>query len=485
MPPALRNSRRCIVTQALPKIMDRFFNPQVFVKEKDRVGQPLPDAKEALGNLFRIAWPSMCESFLIALVSLADTIMVGVEGSAAIAAVGLTNQPRFIVLALFMSLNVGITAVVSRRRGENDRESANRTLRQSLLLITLASLLLSTLAFFFARPLLNFAGAQPDTIDDATGYFQILMVGTVLNTLMMAINAAQRGVGNTKLSFRTNLAANLVNIVFNYLLIGGNFGFPHMGVRGAAVATVLGYVAGFLIALCSVLPKDGFLHLSFRETWLPDKRNMSSLLNVGASAAVEQVFMRIGFFIFAKIIADLGTTAFATHQICMSLINISFAVGDGMAQATSSLVGQNLGRARPDLSTAYGHLAQRVGLSLGMLVVAFFILFRRYLIMPFSSEPEIIALGSNIIIIMALMVPGQISQVIFSNCLRVAGDTVYVAVTSLISITFLRPFSGWLFCTPLHLGLVGAWMGFFLDQYTRLLLNATRFKKEKWRHIKL
>ena len=151
MPPALRNSRRCIVTQALPKIMDRFFNPQVFVKEKDRVGQPLPDAKEALGNLFRIAWPSMCESFLIALVSLADTIMVGVEGSAAIAAVGLTNQPRFIVLALFMSLNVGITAVVSRRRGENDRESANRTLRQSLLLITLASLLLSTLAFFFAR----------------------------------------------------------------------------------------------------------------------------------------------------------------------------------------------------------------------------------------------------------------------------------------------------------------------------------------------
>ena len=94
-------------------------------------------------------------------------------------------------------------------------------------------------------------------------------------------------------------------------------------------------------------------------------------------------------------------------------------------------------------------------------------------------------MGSNIIIIMALMVPGQISQVIFSNCLRVAGDTVYVAVTSLISITFLRPFSGWLFCTPLHLGLVGAWMGFFLDQYTRLLLNATRFKKGKWRHIKL
>ncbi len=473
------------VTQALSAAFNRLFNPQVFLKPGARTGEPLPDAKEALGNLFRIAWPSMCESFLIALVSLADTIMVGGEGSAAIAAVGLTNQPRFIVLALFMSLNVGITAVVSRRRGENDRESANRTLRQSLLLIAVASLVLTTLAFLFARPLLAFAGAQPDTIDDATGYYQILMAGTVLNTLMMAINAAQRGVGNTRLSFRTNLVANLVNILFNYLLIGGHMGFPHLGVRGAAIATVLGYAAGFLISLLSVLPKDGFLHISFRETWLPDKRNMGSLLNVGASAAVEQVFMRIGFFIFAKIIAGLGTTAFATHQICMSLINISFAVGDGMAQASSSLVGQNLGRKRSDLSAAYGHLAQRVGLCLGLVVVAFFVIFRRYLIMPFSTDPAIIALGSDIIIIMALMVPGQISQVIFSNCLRVAGDTVYVAITSLISITFLRPFAGWLFCTPLHLGLIGAWLGFFLDQYTRLILNATRFRRGKWRNISL
>ncbi|WP_458862304.1 MATE family efflux transporter [Acidaminobacterium chupaoyuni] len=466
-------------------LFERFFSPQIFLKPSDRIGQPLPNASEALRDTFRIAWPSMCESILTSLVSMMDTIMVGGLGSAAIASVGLTNQPRFIVLALFMSLNVGITAVVSRRRGENDRQSANHTLRQSLLLILILSLLLSTLGILFAHPLLKFAGAQADTIDNAVGYFQILMGGTFLNTLMMAINAAQRGVGNTRLSFRTNLVANLVNVFFNYLLIGGNWGFPRLEVRGAAIATVIGYLAGFGLALSSVLRKDQFLHVSFHESFLPDKRNFSSLMNVGASAAIEQVFMRIGFFTFAKIVAGLGTTAFATHQICMNLINLSFSLGDGLAASSASLVGQNLGRKRPDLASAYGNVAQRVGLCLGAVLVTLFIVFRRFLILPFSSEPDIIALGSQIIIIMALMVPGQVSQVIFSNCLRVAGDTKYVAVTSLISITFLRPFAGWLFCTPLGLGLVGAWLGFLLDQYTRLTLNMTRFRRGKWKHIEL
>lgn len=468
------------------KLIEKLFNPQVFLKPQERLaGADLPNSREALGNTFRIAWPSMCESMLISLVSLADTIMVGAIGGAAIAAVGLTNQPRFIVLALFMSLNMGITAVVSRRRGENDRDSANRTLRQSLLIITIASIVLSALAIVFATPLLKFAGANSDTLCDAVGYFQILMAGTILNTLMMAINAAQRGVGNTKLSFRTNLVANIINVIFNYLLIGGNLGFPRLGVRGAAIATVIGYGFGFAISLWSVIPKDRFLHVSFKETFLPDKRNFASLLNVGSSAAVEQVFMRVGFFAFAKIVAGLGTTAFATHQICMTLINLSFSVGDGLASASSSLVGQNLGKKRPDLATAYGHIAQKVGLLLGMLLVAIFIIFRKFLIMPFSADPAIISLGSQIIIIIALMVPGQVSQVIFSNCLRVAGDTKYVAITSLISITFIRPIVGWVLCTPLGLGLIGAWIGFFADQYVRLILNATRFKRGKWTLIDL
>ena len=273
--------------------------------------------------------------------------------------------------------------------------------------------------------------------------------------------------------------------MFNYLLIGGNFGFPRLGVAGAAIATTLGYFVAFLISLYSVRRPDRFLYLSFKESFLPDKQNFSALMNVGSSAAIEQVFVRVGFFIFAKIIASLGTLAFSTHQICMNLLNLSFAFGDGLAVAASSLVGQSLGRKRPDMAIVDGKTAQRFGIMIGACLCVVFILLRRVLILPFSQEEAIIALGSQVLLILSVMCPAQISQVIFSNCLRVAGDTRYVALVSLISIGLGRTVVAYFFTITLSLGLIGAWISFMLDQLTRLGLNAWRFGKGRWTSIHL
>ena len=142
----------------------------------------------------------------------------------------------------------------------------------------------------------------------------------------------------------------------------------------------------FIIAIVSVRKPDRFLYLSFKESFLPDRQNFSSLINVGSSAAIEQVFMRIGFFVFAKIIASLGTMAFSTHQICMNILMLSFAFGDGLAVAASSLVGQSLGQKRPDMAIVYGKTAQRAGFMIGAFLCVFFICLRRVIILPFSRE---------------------------------------------------------------------------------------------------
>ena len=147
----------------------------------------------------------------------------------AIAAVGITNQPKFILLAVIFSLNVGVTAVVARRKGQQDTVGANRCLRQAVIISLALSILMSLLGAVFARPILLFAGAGPDTIEDAVIYFQILMISIVFMSLSLTINAAQRGAGNTKISMRTNLAANIVNIILNYLLINGIWVFPKWG----------------------------------------------------------------------------------------------------------------------------------------------------------------------------------------------------------------------------------------------------------------
>ena len=324
---------------------------------------PLPADRDLLRRALRVAWPSTLESFLVALVGMIDTIMVSQLGAYAIAAVGLTTQPKFICLAVFMSLNVAVSALVARRRGENDREGANRVLAQAVTLTLAFTLVITVLAVAFAGPILRLAGSNKETHGSAVAYFRIISGGMVFNVLTMVINAAQRGAGNTKIAMKTNLVSNGVNIVFNYLLIGGNFGFPRLGVAGAAVATVIGTVAALGMAVYSVSHPGAFLHLKIsREMLRFRKKTLRSIADIGSSSLAEQLFLRFGFLTYAMIVARLGTTAFAAHQVGMNIISISFAFGDGLSVAAVALVGQSLGERRRDLARVYLSLCQRLGL---------------------------------------------------------------------------------------------------------------------------
>ena len=212
------------------RFLKRIFDPAGFVAPS-LVKGPLPTMREAYGNCLALAWPSALESVLIALVSSVDTMMVGGLGAAAISAVGITSQPRFLLMTPIIALNTGVTAIVARRKGEGNIEGACRSLKQALMFCLFFCILMVTGALFFARDLLILAGAQADFIDLGVEYYRIIMCGQFFACLGMTINAAQRGFGNTKVSMRSNVAANLVNLVLNYFLINGHWIFPARDAR--------------------------------------------------------------------------------------------------------------------------------------------------------------------------------------------------------------------------------------------------------------
>ena len=220
-------------------------------------------SKENIHITFQMAWPSIVESFFVAFAGLVDSLMVSSLGSYAVAAVGLTTQPKFIGLALFFALNVAISALVARRRGENKAEEANRILSTALLFILVAAIILSCLFVVLASPIIHMCGSTPETHDSAVAYFRIIMGGMIFNCIQMGINSAQRGAGNTKITMRTNVTSNTVNIIFNYLLINGHFGFPALGIHGAALATVLGTVVASIMSFLSILNPEGFISLPY------------------------------------------------------------------------------------------------------------------------------------------------------------------------------------------------------------------------------
>lgn len=452
------------------------------------------DTKEFYKNFIKVAWPAVMESVLLGLVNFVDSIMVSTQGTTAVASVGVTNQPRLLFWAVFFALSIGVTAIVARRKGENDREDANRCLAQAVSLCAILAAVLCSAAIIFAEPLLVFSGANADTLPDALPYYRIVMVGMFFTSMGLIINAAQRGAGNTRISMTTNMTANIVNCIFNALLINGLLFFPKLGVTGAAVATTIGNTVAFCMSVWSVVRPGRFLHLKFSQLFKFRLRTLKLIGSISSSAAVEQVFMRFGFFTVAMMVAKLNTDSFATHTICMNIVNLSFCFGDGLGVAASSLVGQNLGKKRPDFSIIYGKTAQRIGFCISALLMLLFVLGGEMLMKLFmtgdavnekSDLDFILRTGILLLQLLAVITPAQISQVLYSGCIRGAGDTRYAAIVSLICIAVVRPLLTYVLCYPLALGVVGAWAAMIVDQYLRLGFMAHRFSGGKWAKIKV
>lgn len=458
---------------------------------KDHEGKPVE--KSELKSLYKktlsIAWPSTVEGALISIVSSVDTMMVGTLGAAAIAAVGLTAQPRMILLVCAQALCIGTTAICARRKGANDPQGANACLHQSLAMVTLIGLIMTVIGYFGAEWLMKLGGANEDTLQLSMDYFRIISLAFVPTCWQLCICAAMKGIGKTRITMVTNVVANLVNVCLNYLLINGNLGFPKLGVKGAAIATATGSVVASLICLCVVTRKNGYYHLALPKF---DPTTLRGLIKVGSSSMVEAVCLRAGFLMLARLIAGIGTNAFAAYQIVSQVTSLSFTLGDGVATAGTSLVGQSLGAKRKDRAMAHAHVAYRVGIVVSIALITFIFLLRRQIALLFTTDEAIIqGVTMSLYWVLLAMIP-QNGRVILSGALRGAGDVKYVAGCALLSVTLLRPALTYLFCYPIEslfpghqIAVMSPWIAFLFDSIVRDRLMAHRIKQARWLDIKL
>lgn len=439
--------------------------------------------KEAL----RIAWPAVLESFFVSLASMIDTYMVSGLGTYAVAAVGLTTQPKFLALALFFSTNIAVSALVARRRGQNDKRNANEILLTALLFTIISCAIISFVTVVGGDLIIDWCGSNKDTHIPAVEYFHIIQGGMIFSVLSLVINAAQRGSGNTKIAMTTNVVSSIVNITFNYLLITGNCGFPRLELRGAALATVLGTVVACLMSFRSLFKKNSFVSLPyiFKEKIKPAFSALKSILSLSINFLLENLAMRVGFIYTAVIAARLGTEAFAAHNVGMNFLSLGFSFGDGMQVAAVALIGRSLGERQPDKAKKYGSICQRIGFGISCILAAILFLFGKTLFGFFFKDQETLQIGITISRYIMVIVLFQISQVIFGGSLRGAGDVKYTLFSSLLSVTFIRTAVTWLLTSIIPLGIAGIWIGILSDQFSRFILLSIRFKKGKWTSLQI
>lgn len=444
-------------------------------------------SKATINTAMQMAVPAIVESFFVAFAGLIDSLMVSSLGSDAVAAVGLTAQPKFLGLAVFIAINVSLSALVARRVGEGRRKEANAVLLTALFLIVGLSAVLSVAFAVFSPQIMRVCGSSPETHDSAVIYYRIIMGCMIFNCIQMGINSAQRGAGNTKITMRTNITSNTINIIFNYLLINGHLGFPALGIAGAAMATVLGTVVACIMSIISIIKPDCFISIRYiiKEKVRPNLMAFKNIVRVGYSVFFEQLLMRIGFMMTAIMAANQGNAAMAAHQVGMNIMSLSFAFGDGLQAAAVALIGRSLGENNKTLAKEYGYTCQMIGGIVSVVLAIIYFFGAKLLMGLFFSEADIVNIGVGIMRVIILVVLFQIRQVVYMGCLRGAGDTLYTAIASTVSVTLIRTSVSYLFGYTLGWGIIGIWFGVLGDQVSRWIFAAIRFRAGKWLRIKI
>lgn len=445
--------------------------------------------KSIRSEINRIAGPVFIELLMGTLFGMVDMIMLGNFGdnatsAAGIASVGITNQLTFIGLSLVQSLNIGATAMIARYIGGHREDRIESVVKHIIILTQMfLALPIVVLSISFAPSLMKLLGAHTDTISIGNTYFRIIMLGFIFQAFNFSIFASLRGAGDTKTPMKINILVNLLNVFGNLVLIYGLLGFPTLGITGAGISTALSQVIATVLCLRYIFKKDSTIYINLKKRFKVNKDIIFNLVKIGVPASLEQIALRLGLLLFIRIVASLGTVAYATHQIAINILSLSFTPGQAFGIAASTLTGKSLGADDPALAEKYIKSCSKIGSLVSAFMAVIFFFFGGAIVSLYTNDPDVIKQAGDILKLIAFIQPFQSSSLIVAGGLRGAGDTIFTLVSTFIGILIIRVAFAYYFVMIAGIGLIGAWIAVLIDQFIRWILVNYRFRTGKWKYI--
>jgi putative MATE family efflux protein len=426
-----------------------------------------------------LSMPVLLSSLFQRLVSIVDIFMVGGLGAAAIAATGLGQLLIFVTMTVFWGLATGATVVIAHLWGAGQRLEARKAAFVSCLACAVMSVAASLLGLWFGKDIALFLGASSDVLAYSSSYIRLVFLYFAFTAGLNILSAIMQGAGNTRTPMEGVILVNILHVVIAYPLIYGHFGFPRMGVEGAACAINLSEMVGFGYLLVQAL-RMGYLKIG-----PPDLQLLHRVWKVGYPVALERIAQQSGQLFYSKFIIGFGTAAYAAHQIGLSIESLSFMPGAGMGIAAAALMGQALGAKK--LKRA--HLSHTEALRLAVIVMAamglLFLCLPHQLIALFTSDPEVIEKGSMFLRLVAFSQVPLALAFVYAGSLRGTGDTHYVFLVTLLAMWGIRVFLSWLAAVPLHLSLYMVWGVFLVDWFFRAAAFAWRYQRLDLRNVSI
>jgi len=419
-------------------------------------------------NYLRISLPAALEGVLMIFLSNADIVMVGTLGTGAIAAVSIFTQPRMMLLTVARSVAAAVTILIAERFGQDRHDTYGDVLKKTMVLVAVVLGLAHVAFFFHLDGILLWMGAQEDYLPDAMIYGLWTLPAVFVTSITNLMQAVMFGRGESMSVLSINIQGNVVNVVLNALLIFGLGPFPALGVLGAALGTIGGSLWSLFLTVRTLREWGIFRQGSYRLT----RAYLREFLGVFGGIFSEQGFERIGMVLYTRMVAELGTAAYAVHSIAMNFCDFYYNFCNGMGKASTVLAGHNRDAVKREEWSRYLWTGMRWSLIFSTIAFLLTYVFRAEIFGVYSSDPDLLPLGSLIIAYVAAVSFPEACQMVCAGILRASGKTTQVAAYSFISITILRPIITYIFIYELHMGLEGAWLSLALDQTTRAVCAA-------------
>ncbi|GAK51164.1 hypothetical protein U14_02406 [Candidatus Moduliflexus flocculans] len=437
--------------------------------------------KELLKRILMIALPSSAQFLVQYLQMSTDMAFVGHYNTLGLSAIQNARVSYFFFLSFFMSFSTGTNILIAQTLGAKQPERAGRIGETSLCYNQIIGLIYLALWQIFGRTVLTILGAQGEILELSNTYIRILSLQFLFDGMVLTAGAIFQGQGNTLPITIASVIRAGVNIPLDYCMIFGKWGFPEMGVAGAAWATFISSAIGGAAILWMVARNSG-VPLTWRGIFDPAMALYSKVVKIGVPAGLEMMIWSAGNTVMVGFLNEIDAEATGFFGITNTVKMFNFSIYFGLGVATISLVGRAVGA--KDLLLAKRVGATTLALSLGICIVvgAFFCLFPDPILGLFLNDPERIRALRPLMYVVALMLFPQALNVIGGNSIRARGDTKWMLKTQIIGTLIIIPLS-YVAVFPLRTGLFGLLWIIFFDELWRGLANYFRlrwyFKREK------
>jgi len=430
-------------------------------------------AKSSLKEVALIAWPLIIGMSTYTVMDITDALLVGWLGTTELAAVGIATMIALVINSFFMGFFEGVKILVAQATGAKEHDLAVKACWQGIFLAIPCGLFVVSLRFFDEAIIGAFGG--PENVQLlAREYFRIRVWCAPFWYVTLAMVCYFQGIGETKIPMRINIFVCVLNVLLCLLLIHGLGPIPAMGVPGSALATLLSTIAGFVVLTAYFLRKYG-LTKEWRMTNLAKR-----VVSVGWPVGVRMLLTIGGWTFYNSFLASLGENDLAANQIAIKVMTISMLPGYGIGEAACILVGQNIGAGNnAGVRRAYLAALSLAGLVMGSCIVLF-VVFAKPIAGIFLSDPEVVALASNLLIFVAICQIFDGLVMTSAGALNGTGDTRFTMFVAIVGTWVLTTPLAYLFCKTLAFGAKGLWLAVSIELMIVAGIFIWRLRSGRW-----